>query len=146
MDEAATVGAPWPEIIPTTANRFFWEGAASGLLLVLRCEACGELAHPPPERCGACGSPNLVPQALSGRGRIYSFTVIRRVFHPGFAGDVPYVVALVELAEQAELHLLTAIVDCPPERVRIGMDVSVAFERRGNHSRPVFRLSDAIGD
>jgi uncharacterized OB-fold protein len=128
-----------PAIVPTAANRFFWEGAARNSLLVQRCAACGHFSHPPPDRCPVCLSSNLAPAAMSGRATIFSFTVIRRAFHPGFAADLPYVVALVELAEQAGLHLVTNIVGCPPEDVRIGLDVAVTFEPYGDFARPVFK-------
>jgi uncharacterized OB-fold protein len=75
---------------------------------------------------------------MSGRGTIFSFTVIRRAFHPGFAADLPYVVALVELAEQAGLHLITSIVG-DAAQLRIGTEVAVEFEPYGDFARPVFR-------
>jgi uncharacterized protein len=128
-----------PAIVPTAANRFFWEGAARHRLLVQRCGACGHFSHPAPDRCPACLSPDLAPASMSGRGTIFSFTIIRRALHPGFAIDLPYAVALVELAEQAGLHLITNIVGCAADGPRIGMDVAVEFEPYGDFARPVFR-------
>ena len=52
---------------------------------------------------------------------------------------MPYVLALIELSEQADLHVLTHIVECDPEDVSIGMEVEVVFENRGDHSVPQFR-------
>jgi uncharacterized OB-fold protein len=128
-----------PAIVPTAANRFFWEGAARNRLLVLRCDACGHFSHPAPDRCPVCLSPDLAPTRMSGRGTIFSFTIIRRAFHPGFAADLPYVAALVELAEQAGLHLITNIVGGAAAGPRIGMEVAVEFEPYGDFARPVFR-------
>jgi uncharacterized OB-fold protein len=82
---------------------------------------------------------DLTPTKMSGQGTIFSFTIVRRAFHPGFAADLPYVVALVALAEQAGLHLITNIVGGPAEGPRIGMDVAVEFEPYGDFARPVFR-------
>jgi len=70
---------------------------------------------------------------------VYSFTVVRHLFHPGFADVMPYVLALVDLQEQADLRVLTHIVECEPENVSVGMEVEVVFENRGEHSVPQFR-------
>ena len=75
---------------------------------------------------------------MSGRGTIFSFTIVRRAFHPGFAADLPYVVALVALAEQAGLHLVSNIVG-DVAHLRVGAEVTVAFEPYGAFARPVFR-------
>ncbi len=139
MSSAGLPESAKPAIVPTAANRFFWEGAARNRLLVQRCGACEHFSHPAPDRCPACLSPDLTPTAMSGRGTIFSFTIIRRAFHPGFAADIPYVVALVELAEQAGLHLVTNIVGGTAADLRIGMDVAVEFEPYGDFARPVFR-------
>jgi uncharacterized OB-fold protein len=137
----SSTGLPYaakPAIVPTAANRFFWEAAVRKTLLVQRCDACGHFSHPAPDRCPVCLSRDLSPAAMSGRGTIFSFTVIRRAFHPGFAADLPYVVALVELAEQAGLHLITSIVGNAAQ-LRIGAEVAVEFEPYGDFARPVFR-------
>lgn len=132
-----------PAIVPNTQNRFFWEGARQGRLLVQRCVDCGRHRHPPMPLCAACQSPRLEEVALSGRGRVYSCTTVRRVFHPGFGSQVPYVVALVELSEQANLFMVSNIVGCAPEAVHIGAAVTVEFLSRGDWLLPVFRLADA---
>jgi uncharacterized OB-fold protein len=139
MNTTGLPDAAKPAIVPTAANRFFWQGAARNKLLVQRCGACGHLSHPAPVRCPVCLSPDLAPAEMSGRGTIFSFTIIRRAFHPGFAADLPYVVALVQLAEQPALHLITNIVGCATEQVRIGMEVAAEFEPYGDYARPVFR-------
>lgn len=62
----------------------------------------------------------------SGRGEVYSFSINYRAPHPGFAEDTPFVLALVTLAEGP--RMMTNIVDCDPEAVRIGMAVTVTFD------------------
>lgn len=76
---------------------------------------------------------------MSGRGSIYAFTVVRRVFHAGFAQEVPYLLALVALAEQPALHVLSRIVDCELDAASIGMAVCVTFAPHGDWQLPVFR-------
>ena len=80
---------------------------------------------------------------MSGRGRVASFTVNHQAWLPGLA--VPYVFAAVELAEQAELYVLTNIVDCEPETVKNGMSVQVCFEAQGDVFLPMFRPGDDNG-
>jgi uncharacterized OB-fold protein len=63
---------------------------------------------------------------VSGRGTVYSYTVARRPTARAFEPDVPYVIAIVELAEGP--HLTTNVIDCWPDDVRVGMAVEVAFD------------------
>jgi uncharacterized OB-fold protein len=63
---------------------------------------------------------------VSGRGRIYTFAVYRRAFHPAFKDDVPYVVAVVELEDGP--FFLSNIVECNPDEVSCGMPVEVVWE------------------
>ena len=74
------------------------------------------------------------PEAVSGRGTVWSFTVNRYQWTTEL--EPPYVIAQVELDEQPELLVLTAIVD--DADVRIGMPVTVRFEQSGEVWVPVF--------
>jgi uncharacterized protein len=120
-------------------NRFFWTSGEDGRLRFLGCEACGYLLHPPGPRCPECGGTDLRPRPVSGRGVVATFTVN----HQPWVGEAdPYVIAIVELAEQPGLRLTTNVVGCPVDDVRIGMDVQVAFE----HQPPVwFPLFEQVG-
>jgi uncharacterized OB-fold protein len=53
--------------------------------------------------------------------------------------EVPYVIAIVELEEQADLRLMTNILGCPPDRVAVDMAVQVEFRQQGEAYAPVFR-------
>jgi uncharacterized OB-fold protein len=130
---------PAPE--PDDVTAFFWNGAAEGTLLVLRCAACGFLSHPPDVSCARCGAAVLDPTPMSGLGSVYTFAIVRQAFDPTFLAEVPYVVALVELDEQRGLVVLTNIVDIDVGAVEIGMRVEVTFEDRDGHVIPQFRPS-----
>jgi uncharacterized OB-fold protein len=130
---------------PDATTSFFWDGASKGRLLLQRCAACGYLQHPPDVVCTECQSAELGQVEMSGRGRLYSFAVADRAFHPGFVSHLPYVVALVELVEQPGLRLLTNIVEADPDRLRIGMPLEVTFEQRGDISLPQFRPARTDG-
>ncbi|HEY8545883.1 MAG TPA: OB-fold domain-containing protein [Acidimicrobiales bacterium] len=134
-----------PRILPslTPVDRPYWTGGASGQLLVERCAGCRRWQHPPGGRCRSCGGP-ATPEPVSGRGTIFTFTVNHQPYHPDV--PTPYVVAIVELEEQADLRLPTNIVDCDPDDVRIGAPVEVRFEAHGEVHVPVFVLADAAGE
>ena len=125
---------PVPQI--TDENGAFWTGGRDGELLIIRCTSCGYWIHPPTPRCPQCLSDAVEPQAVSGRGTVYSYTINRQAWFPGL--EVPFVIAMVELDEQPGLRLMTNIVDCPTEEVEIGMPVEVAFVERGEAFIPVF--------
>ncbi|MGH7819729.1 MAG: Zn-ribbon domain-containing OB-fold protein, partial [Candidatus Binatia bacterium] len=121
----------------TPATEFFWRAGASGRLLVLRCDDCATYLHPPAPVCPRCLSRRLAPHPVSGRGRVYSCTVNFQPWRPEL--ETPYVIAIVELEEQAGLRLLTNVVGCPVEEVRIGMEVEVTFAAHGDVYLPLFR-------
>jgi uncharacterized protein len=120
----------------TDLNRAYWTGGAEGRLLIQRCAPCGRWIHPPVDRCPECGGAELRPEPVSGRGTVFTFTVNRHPFNPTV--PVPYVIALVELDEQADLRLTTNIVNCPPEEVKVGMPVQVLFEQQDGLYVPLF--------
>ena len=128
---------PSPEPVPlrTLDAQLYWDGCLRGELLIQRCDDCGRHQFYPRPMCAACGGAvGFVP--ASGRATVHSMTVCHRPLTPRFGPD-PYVVALVELAEGP--RMMTNIVGCPPEDVRIGMPVTVAFQRLTDDvSIPVF--------
>ena len=126
----------------TDANRAFWTGGARGELLIQRCTTCGRWVHPPTDRCPTCDG-DLRAEPVSGRATVFTFTVNRHPYHP--AVPLPYVIALVELPEQAGLRFMTNIVGCEPEGVEIGMPVRVRFEDRGEIFVPVFEPDPDAG-
>jgi uncharacterized OB-fold protein len=104
----------------------YWEGCARGELLLQKCSDCGAHRHPPSPRCAECRSPNAEWVPASGEGTIYTFVVVRRSFDPAWEDDIPYVVAIVELAEGP--HIMTNIVERRVDSVHVGMPVTVMFD------------------
>ena len=121
-------------------NRFFWTSGEDGRLRFLRCQSCGYYLHPPLPRCPSCGSRSVEPEAVSGRGVVWSYTVNH---HSWDGGTEPYAIGLVELAEQPGLRLTTNIVGIDPDDVRIGLPVEVVFEQ---HDQVYFPLFTPIAD
>jgi uncharacterized OB-fold protein len=125
--------------VPTPESAPYWQGCRESKLLLQRCAACGRQQFYPRAICAACSSPDLAWAAASGRGRVKSYTVIRRAVSAAYEPDVPYVVALIELAEGPTL--MSNIVGAPPEQVRIGAAVRVRFDAWSDELRlPVFLL------
>ena len=119
----------------TDLNRAFWTGGAEGQLMIQRCRQCDHWVHPPVASCPGCGG-IPVPEPVSGRGTVFTYTVNHHPFNP--AVPVPYVIALVELVEQTGLRFTTNVVNCAPEEVRVGLPVRVLFEHHGDVYVPVF--------
>jgi uncharacterized OB-fold protein len=129
---------PRPLPIPDLETQPFWDAAGRGVLAVQRCCACGEHRLYPKALCPSCHADAHDWVEVSGRGRVYSFSVVRRAPSPAFAARVPYVVAIIALAEGP--HLLSHVVGIEPDAVRIGLEVRVEFEEAGEGVRlPVFR-------
>jgi uncharacterized OB-fold protein len=116
---------PRPAPIPDQDSAPYWKALHDGRLLVQRCTDCGRAQLYPRDRCLSCRGPVTFEEA-SGRGTIYSFTVIRQNYSRPFRNWIPYVVALVDLEEGP--RLMTNIVNCDPEALQVGMAVTATFE------------------
>lgn len=104
----------------------YWRAAREHHLAIQACEGCGALQHPPAPLCRACHGNRLAFAPVSGRGTLYAFTVAYHSVHPATAGQVPYVLALVELAEGP--RLVANIRDCPIEDLAVGMPLEAVYE------------------
>lgn len=131
-------GRPLPTPDPRTEP--YWTAARGHRLTLPRCEACAEFHFYPRPICPHCGSPRLAWVDVSGNGVVYSLTVVQRAPSPAFAGMVPYVVAIVALDEGP--HLMSNIVGCPADQVRIGMRVRATFlDIAAETSLPLFEVA-----
>jgi uncharacterized OB-fold protein len=118
--------------MPRRDDDFFWEGVDRGELLAQRCEGCGVLRHPPQPTCAGCGSLAWKAEALSGRGRIYSWLVSR---HPSRPDDQPRMMIVVDLEEG--LRFVSNLVDA--ENVATGAPVALEFGEVNGQRLPLFR-------
>ena len=125
-------------------NEHFWLGGAEGELRFLRCQACGYWLHPPAPYCPRCGGRDVAPDAVSGRGEVWSFTVNH---HSWDGSSEPWAIVLVELEEQGGLRLTSNMVGCSPDDISIGMAVQVVFEARDGIWFPLFQpVASTDGD
>lgn len=121
---------------PSALSDAFYAGCREGRLLLQQCGDCKGWQFYPRILCSHCGSRTLHWRPASGRGRIATFTVVRQAVSPAY--DAPYVVALVDLDEGP--RMMSHIVGCDPESVRVGEAVGVQFEDWSDTlSMPVFK-------
>jgi uncharacterized OB-fold protein len=116
---------PLPDLDDPLTNEFF-AGAARHELLVPRCDRCDRWVWYPEERCPGCEGA-LTWTKTSGRGRLFSWAVVRRPFLPAFAEMVPFVTALVALEEAPEVRIVTYVVDVDPADLAADLPLAVTF-------------------
>ena len=107
-----------------------------------RCQDCGAWRHVPREICASCASWSWEWARSTGRGTVFTWTVVNRAMHPAFANDTPFAAVVIELEEG--VRLLSEVVDCPPDALEIGMPVEVVFEAQTDEvTLPKFRRVQA---
>lgn len=134
---------PLPVADPGT--EFFWSEARQRRLTIPRCLDCGRHHFYPRALCPHCHSERLEWARISGRGTIYSYTIVRRAPGPAYAADIPYAVVLIELAEGP--RMLSSLVTPDVEGVRVGDAVEVVFDAVTDEiTLPRFRPADRPPD
>jgi uncharacterized OB-fold protein len=129
----SAIERPLPQL--TDLNRPYWVSGADGLWRLARCTRCERLFHPPALRCPHDhGLPEFA--ALSGRGRVESWTINRHAFFPGFSP--PYVIAFINPVEDERVRVLTNLVNVDAAKVSAGMAVRVTFECHDDGDGDVF--------
>jgi uncharacterized OB-fold protein len=115
---------PLPEL--QGFSKDFYEWCKKHELRFQRCSDCGAWRHVPREMCAECGSWQWEWSRSSGRGSVFTWTVVVRAMHPAFEADVPLAPAVIEMEEG--VRLLSQVEDCLPEELEIGMPVEVVFD------------------
>lgn len=128
---------PLPLADQTSAG--FWDAARGGRLAIQRCAACRRWNHAPTLACPACGGLDLSFEPVSGLGRLHSWTVLMDAPAPGFQDRLPLIVGVVELPEQADLQIVTNILEAEAADLRLDLPVEVTFEPVGDAVLPQFR-------
>jgi uncharacterized OB-fold protein len=127
-----------PLPIPDVDSKEFWDGCHRHELLLQKCSDCGSYYFPPGPNCPQCFSTNVKWEKVSGRGTVYTYTVVRRALSPDWEDAVPYTVGVIELAEGP--RMVSNVVECSPEDVKIGMSVEVTFDNiTENATLPKFK-------
>jgi uncharacterized OB-fold protein len=117
-------------------NERFFEAASQGKLLIGKCGDCGEYHFYPRVLCPHCFSDNTEWVPANGTGKIYSHSTMRR------GAPVPYTIAYVTLDEG--VSMMTNIVDCDADRLKIGDRVKLVFKPAEDGTAvPMFVLADS---
>jgi len=125
MVVSSTVGGTGPDAF----TRVYWEAAAQGRLLLRRCAGCGRAHHYPREFCPFCWSEDVGWEDASGRATLYTWSEVRANDLPPFRDRLPYIAAVVDLAEGP--RMMTGVVGCPAAELRIGMALAVTSATGG---------------
>jgi uncharacterized protein len=120
----------------TGVNREYWQGGQNDQLLVPRCGSCRQWFLAPTLVCPHCLSRHVDMLPASGRGTIAAFTVNHHPWRPD--ATAPYVIAIIELADQPGLRVISNIVNCPVDEVRTGMPVTATFAQLEDVWLPLF--------
>ena len=135
--------APGPSVrfdlpTPDASTQPWWDAARDGRLRIKRCAACKRAHFYPRPFCPFCWSDRVEWEEASGQATLYTWSVVFQNDLPPFPERVPYVAAVVDLAEGP--RMMTNLVDCDPTQLRIGMPLEVTFRRETDGvTLPVFR-------
>jgi uncharacterized protein len=123
--------------VPDEDTKEFWDGCHRHELLLQKCDN-RHYRYPPRAICPTCFSMNFGWEKVNGKGEVYSFIIVRRALDPSWEKDVPFVVADIQL-EQG-VRMISNVVGCKPEDVKIGMKVELVFEdATDTYSIPKFK-------
>jgi uncharacterized OB-fold protein len=132
------------QIGPDPHTHEFWDACRRRELRLQRCSDCGRFRHPPIPGCPHCGSPRSHWPQVSGRGTVFSYTVVHHAAIPSLASQVPYVVVVVEVEGAEGARMISNLLDTAPEAVSVGMAVEVVWdESQDGFVLPRFRPARA---
>jgi uncharacterized OB-fold protein len=139
--------SPPPELFQFAADSWtqpFWDAAKAHRLTACQCGACGRFRMPPTPFCPNCRSQSVEWPTLSGRGLIYSFTIVTRAVVPAMEAYLPYAPAVIELPDAGGVRLISNVVGAPLTEIRIGAEVHATWEdREDGHTLVRFALGPA---
>jgi uncharacterized OB-fold protein len=120
-------------------TRAFWEATKDKRLTYQQCDDCGTVVFYPRRHCTGCLGNALTWKTASGKGKVYTYSVVRQSYHPFFRDKVPYAVAWIDLDEGPRLVSNVVGVADPLTDVKIGMRVEVEWEEHDELCVPLFR-------
>jgi len=130
-----------PQPMSDTETLPWWEAAARHELMVQRCSHCGYMRLPPAPVCGECQSFDLHLTQVSGRGEVYTYTIVHRPI--AMDQTVPFVIAVIDLEGAPGVRLISNLVEIDPDEVAIGLAVEVAWEDMSDDlSLPRFKRAE----
>lgn len=136
-------GMPQPALEPVSLP--FWEACNDHRLLVQRCTECGAHRSPPKPMCGHCGCFEWGWSESSGRGRVFTYTIVHHSPHPVSQECLPYNIAVIELEDCDRVLLTSNVVNCPDDALRVDLPVELVWEDRRD-GQSLYRFQPSTGD
>lgn len=121
---------------PESETMEYWKGTERNELLIKKCQDCGKTLHPRRLVCSECLSLNLQWTKSSGKGKVYSFSIVYRPPAPKWQDKIPYIVGIIELEEG--VYIFSNIL-CDTEKIRVNLPVEVIFEKEEERVLPKFK-------
>lgn len=115
-----------PQPLADTITLPWWQAAAEHRLVVQRCSACGHTRLPPAPVCPECRSAESDWKEVSGRGEVYTYTLVHRPIAGG--QQLPFAIAVIALEDSGGLRIISNLVDTEPDQLEIGLPVEVVWE------------------
>ena len=115
-----------PPPLANTTTLPWWQAAAEHRLVVQQCTACEHTRHPPAPVCPECRSMDADWKEVSGRGKVYTYTTVRRPLAAG--QELPFFIAVISLEDSGGLRMISNLVDVRPEELAIGLPVELVWE------------------
>lgn len=121
-------------------NELYWDKLKEGSLYLQQCAHCNKFIFYPRNLCPYCFGSELDWKKVSGRGRVYSYTVVHLSALPEFAEETPYIYAIIELAEGVKMP--ATIINCPVNELKVDAPVELLMIEKHNRKLPVFYIKD----
>lgn len=120
-------------------TRDFWLATKDKKFTYQKCDDCGAVIFYPKSHCTGCTGTNLSWQTSSGKGTVYSYSVVRQSYHPFFRNKTPYAVAWIDMEEGPRILSNVVGVEDPLTQVKIGQKVEVEWEEHEEVNIPLFK-------
>jgi hypothetical protein len=124
----------------TNYKEKYWQKLATGKLWLQYCPTCQKFIFHPRGLCPYCWESGLDWKPVSGQGQVHSYTIVNVSSLPEFKEETPYIYAIIELAEGVKMP--SNLIDCPLNKVQVGMLVELTFITRDGKTLPVFKPSE----
>jgi uncharacterized OB-fold protein len=119
-------GKPLPNPSPETQR--FWQGLKAHELWLPYCRVCEKCYWYPRDFCPNCGTRDVEWRRSEGRGRIYTFAIQYRAWHPGWANETPYITTMIDLDEGVRIFSNLIGVEPEPQNIKCDSPVEAVFE------------------
>ena len=117
---------PLPQPDPVTQP--YWDSLKAHEMQIQRCNDTGKFFFYPRGISPYTLSDNISWEKVSGKGTLYAYTIVQNQRQPGFAEEVPYIVAMIDLEEGPRMMTNLIDIEPTPETVKIGMAVEIVYD------------------